>query len=290
MKRREFVKTSAAAAVSTLIIPGCTMSKANEEIGLQIYTIRHELEEDLTGTLKKVSEIGYRKLEGAGYRDGLYFGLPPKEFKNILDDNDLYLISGHVNTGRKEPDLKGTMTNQFELAIEHAQLMGQKYLVLAYLESFERESIKDYYDLIPLINRCAEIAKDAGIQFGYHNHDFELEPLDGELPYDVLLNELPTELVFMELDLYWAEYAGVDPIAIFEKDPGRFKLWHVKDMDDTPERGKTEVGNGVIDFDRIFRVRDRAGLEHFFVEQDDSKRSPLESIEISYKYVSNLLN
>ena len=134
------------------------MSKANEEIGLQIYTIRHELAEDLTGTLKKVSEIGYRKLEGAGYRDGLYFGLPPKEFKKILDDHDLYLISGHVNTGRKEPDLKGTMTNQFELAIEHAQLMGQKYLVLAYLESFERESIKDYYDLIPLINRCAEIA------------------------------------------------------------------------------------------------------------------------------------
>ena len=290
MKRREFVKTSAAAAVSTLIIPGCTMSEANEEIGLQIYTIRHELAEDLIGTFKKVSEIGYRKLEGAGYKDGLYFGLPPREFKKILDDHGLYLTSGHLNTGRKEPDLKGTMTNQFELAIEHALLMGQKYLVLAYLESFERESIKDYYDLIPLINRCAEIAKKAGIQFGYHNHEFELEPLDGELPYDVLLNELPTELVFMELDLYWAEYAGVDPITIFEKDPGRFKLWHVKDMDDTPERGKTEVGNGVIDFDRIFRVRDRAGLEHFFVEQDDSKRSPLESIEISYKYVSNLLN
>ena len=94
----------------------------------------------------------------------------------------------------------------------------------------------------------------------------------------------------MELDLYWVEYAGVDPLAIFEKDPGRFKLWHVKDMDDTPERGKTEVGNGIIDFDRIFKARDKAGLEHFFVEQDDSKRSPLESIEISYKYVSNLLN
>jgi len=291
MKRREFVKTSAVAAASALILPGCTMENANEEIGLQIYTIRDQLAADLEGTLKRVAEIGYRKLEGAEYKDGLYFGLQPKEFKKMLDDYGLYTISGHYKTGRKEEELKwkGTMTNQFELAVEHALEMGQQYMQLAYLEDYERQSIKDYYDLIPLIHKCAEMAKDAGIQFGYHNHEFELEMMDGELPYDVLLKELPAELVFMELDLYWTAYAGYDPLELFKQNPGRFKLWHVKDMDDTPERDKTEVGNGVIDFVEIFKHREIAGLEHYFVEQDDSKIGAMNSIEISYRNVNKLL-
>jgi sugar phosphate isomerase/epimerase len=146
----------------------------------------------------------------------------------------------------------------------------------------------DYKKHAQLFNQAAEVCKKSGIQFGYHNHDFEFVTLEGQTPYDFLLKETDPKLVQMELDLYWISFAGKDPVAYFKKHPGRFPLWHVKDMEKSGERSFTEVGNGSINFQRLFDAKKTAGLKHFFVEQDVSKRTPLESIEISIQNVKKL--
>jgi sugar phosphate isomerase/epimerase len=136
---------------------------------------------------------------------------------------------------------------------------------------------------------AAEACKKAGIQFCYHNHDFEFKDMGGQHGYDVLLKETDPGLVKFELDLYWASFAGKDPVEIFRQHPGRFPLWHVKDMDNTPKKFFTEVGNGVIDFKAIFAHARESGMKHYFVEQDICPGSPFESIKKSFQYINNNL-
>jgi sugar phosphate isomerase/epimerase len=172
-------------------------------------------------------------------------------------------------------------------AIETAKIIGHKFAVCPYLMPNERQTLADYQKLVPIFNRAGEACKKAGIQFAYHNHDFEFAPLDGRVPFDMLLAETDPELVKIELDLYWITKAGQDPLAYFEKHPGRFPLVHVKDMDNTAKKDFTEVGRGTIAFKKIFARSNRGGIRHYFVEQDQSS-SPLESIKISYDYLSKL--
>ena len=131
-----------------------------------------------------------------------------------------------------------------------------------------------------LAEKCAK----AGIQFCHHNHDFEFAAQGGVYPYDILLGQTDPKLVKMELDLYWATKAGQDPVKLFEAHPGRFPLWHLKDMDNTPDHKFTEVGNGTIDFKRIFAHKATAGMKYWFVEQDKCPGSPFDSITKSINY------
>jgi sugar phosphate isomerase/epimerase len=185
------------------------------------------------------------------------------------------------------PNMKGTLTNDWKRAVDDAATLGQKYMVCAYLFPDERK-MDDYKRHIDLFNKSAETCKAAGIQFAYHNHDFEFKEMDGKLPYDMILSGTDPKLVKMELDLYWASYAGQDPVALFKKHPGRFPLWHVKDMAKTEKREFSEVGEGSINFQRIFDAKKTAGLTHYFVEQDICKRPPLESIAISYRNLAKV--
>ena len=175
------------------------------------------------------------------------------------------------------------------MAVADAVEAGQEYIVLAYLAEEERKNIDDYKRLAEVLNKAGETCRQYGITFGYHNHDFEFLELDGQMPYELLLQEVEEKNMAMELDLYWATKAGKDPVAYFRKAPGRFPLWHVKDMEDSPEGFFTEVGNGVIDFPAIFREKETAGLKHFYVEQDTCRNHPpLESAAISYKYLAGM--
>lgn len=284
--RRDFLKYSSLLTAGTLMLPSFVFKK-NASVGVQLYTIRELMQSDPKGTLKKVADLGYKKVEAAGYNEGTFYGMKPAEFKKVLTDLGLQMPSSHYSSGLANPEKVGTLNNGWEKVVDDAKTADIDYMVLAYLTEDERKSIDDYKKVADLLNKAGEICKQNDIKLAYHNHDFELKMLDNKLPYDILLKEVDPSLLVMELDLYWTVKAGLDPVQLFKDNPGRFPLWHVKDMNEAG--GFSEVGTGVIDFKRIFENKKTAGLKHFFVEQDQTVKPPLESIEISYNNVLGLI-
>ena len=283
MKRRRFLETLAMGAASLSALDAFAGAvKSKPSMGVQLYSVRDAVAKDLESSLEKLRKIGFDKLEIYGY-DGTFFGKTPQEFKKILANTGMKVISSHHLTGL-EFKAKGSLTDGWDKAVEDLHSIGAKYMACSYLFPNERTE-KIYSSLPDLLNASGEKAKAAGIQFAYHNHDFEFEKYQDTLVYDFLATKTSADLVKMELDLYWIVKAGQDPIKYFEKYPGRFELWHVKDM----EAGTgdiTEVGNGTINFDQIFSARKKAGLKEWFVEQDTSKGDIFESLTASHKYLS----
>lgn len=275
MKRRNFLKTSSALAATGLLSYIPTFAAPEKSIGVQLYTVRKEINKDLVGTLKKVAEIGYTSIETAGYKDGKFYGLSPMEFKSMANDLGLKVLSSH----------NGIRPELVEQIVEDNASLGVEYTVLPYLGNTQRKTLDDYKKLTETFNSYGEVCNKAGIKFAYHNHAFEFDVMDGKTPYDVLLEGTDPELVKFEMDLYWLKKAGKDPLDYFEKYPGRFTMWHVKDLE--PSSGKyTEVGSGNINFKEIFNNAPKSGMQYFFVELDNSERPALESIKISYDYLN----
>jgi sugar phosphate isomerase/epimerase len=231
--------------------------------------------------LKQIADLGFGEVENFGY-NGKFFGMDANAYKALLGDLGMTAPSGHY--------MYGNILKGWDKAVEDAKAIGQDYMVLAYLLPPERKSIDDYKKIAENLNKAGEVCKKAGIQLCYHNHEFEFEAMNGQLPFNILTNETDAGLVKIELDLYWATVAGQDPVALFKKHKGRIALWHVKDMDKTPKKNFTEVGNGVIDFATIFKNAKTSGMKHFFVEQDVCPGSPFDSIKQSIGYIkSNLI-
>lgn len=278
--RRSFLRAALGSALGSLSartfarVGSTPPPRKLERIGLQLYTVRNELRQDFEGTLARVAAIGYKEVEFAGY-----FGRPPAEIKAALNRHGLSAPGAHLPAT--------ALPYGWERALDAAVAIGHRYLICPVLMPDERRNLDDYKRTAAQFNRAGEMTKKAGIQFAYHNHAFEFVPLDGQLPYDVLLAETDPSLVKMEMDLYWIVKGNQDPLKYFQRYPGSFPLLHVKDMDDTPKRGQTEAGRGTIDFKRIFAQADRAGTKHFFVEHDEPV-SAFDSIQISYAHLKQL--
>ena len=282
--RRTFIKKSGLLAAGSLIIPSMLSchGKKTKDIGLQIYSVREQLDEDLIGTLQQIADIGYRWLELASYEDGKFYGKSPAEFKKIVDDLGMVIISNHLNVEVKDGD-----TGDAEKAADAHAAMGLKYAIKPWLPEELRVSADSYRKVAKELNIIGEVMKSKGVQFGYHNHDFEFKAVDGQIPYDILLEETDRDLVTFEIDLYWIIKGGSNPLDYFKKYPGRFELYHVKDMDNTEEAYFTEIGSGIINFRELFEQKELAGMKYFFVEQDDCRNySPLESVKISFDYLN----
>jgi sugar phosphate isomerase/epimerase len=281
MNRRSFLTRSLGTVVSGLAFArsGWPAESARKKmlsrIGLQLYTVRNELEKDFAGTLAKVRALGFSEVEFAGY-----FDHTPQQVRGLLVRNNLSAPSAHIQTSVLRGNLQET--------IEAAKVIGHQYVICAYLPPEERRSLDDYKRLIDLLNNTGETFKKAGIQFGYHNHDFEFTRMDGKVPYDVILEGTDPHLVKMEMDLYWITKAGENPLTYFQNHPGRFSLVHVKDMDNTPKHHFTEVGRGIIDFKKLLAAAEKAGVKHYFVEQDETPGSPFSSLKISIDYLKQL--
>ena len=251
--RRGFIKSSLVmAGAMTPLSFSSAQGRRVERPGLQLYTLRADMDRDFEGTLARVAEIGYKEMEFAGY-----FDRSSTQVRRILDQNGLTSPASHIQLDE--------VRNNLEETIDSAATIGQDFIVVPILPGNER-SISDYQRHAETLNIAGEASKRAGIKMGYHNHDFEFIETSGRIPYDILLEETDADLVDMELDLFWIRNAGVDYKPFFENHAGRFSMLHVKDMD---EFGRmTEVGRGEIDFVEIFSNQDSAGIKHFFVEHD----------------------
>ncbi|RYE36314.1 MAG: sugar phosphate isomerase/epimerase [Sphingobacteriaceae bacterium] len=290
--RRSFIKSSAVYSAGLLIAPSL-LNYDHKYIGLQLYTVREAMEKDPAATLAKVAQLGYNSVEGATYTGTeKFYGMEPAEFSRLLKRNGLIMPSSHYRLGDEKMNgetPKGTIMQDWSKAVDDAATVGIKYMVCAYLSEAERGGTDRYKHIAEQFNKAGEICKKAGIQLCYHNHDFEFKQENGKFMYEVLLENTDKNLVKMEMDLYWVNKAGQDPIALINQHPGRFPLWHVKDMDKTPEHAFTEVGNGSIDFKKIFKYADKAGLKYFFVEQDKTPGDPFNSISQSISYIKKNL-
>ena len=287
--RREFLKISAAGALGLTVLGPMSCKPAAIDrksfgVGLQLYTIRDAMTADALGSLKKLSDLGYKNLELANYADGKFYGFAPKEFKKIVSDLGMDILSSHTQV-----EAAGiTVDNAQKMADDHAEL-GVKYCVQPWVNEVDR-NIESYKKMVGDWNEVGKIMKGVGIQFGYHNHNFEFENIDGVVPYyDIFMAEMDADLITMEIDLFWVNKAGQDPVEMFKKYPGRFQLFHMKDMrtrqDPFFEVIKDDVcsvGAGVIDFKTILASKDIAGMKYLFVEDDNQGNGKtFEELEIS---------
>lgn len=290
--RRSFLKSSAVYSASLLVVPSL-LNYEHKYIGLQLYTVRDAMESNPAATLARVSKLGYNSVEGATYTGTQkFYGMEALEFSRVLKQNGLIMPSSHYRLGDEKVNgeiPKGTIVQDWGKAVDDAATVGIKYMVCAYLSEQERGGTDRYKVIAEKFNKAGEICRKAGIQLCYHNHDFEFKKEDGKFMYEILLANTDKNLVKMEMDLYWVTKAGQDPIALFNQHPGRFPLWHVKDMDKTPEHSFAEVGNGSIDFKKIFKYSSKAGLQYFFVEQDKTPGDPFTSIAQSIAYIKKNL-
>lgn len=241
-------------------------------LGVQLYTLRGEMAQSVDATLARVAEIGYSEVEFAGY-----FGRSPAEIRSGLAVAGLSSPAAHVDINAVIADWPHTL--------DIANTIGHRYLVVAFVPPEMRVSLDHWRAVADIFNRAADEARRAGIQFAYHNHDFEFVSMDGQIPFDVLCEHTDPALVQIELDLFWIIHGGGDPMAFFERWPGRVPLVHVKDR--TEDGVMTEVGAGDIDWPTIFGARVLAGIRHYFVEHDQPAEG-FASVAASYDYLSRL--
>lgn len=273
MKRREFIQTSSFAAVTLLSLP-TFMSMRSERhknsIGIQLYTLKDLIPKDPKGVMTKLAELGYKEIETYGYKESKIFGMEFKEFGKLSKDLGLKIVSGHYGMDMVRGD--------WERAVADAKSIGQEYMIVAWLNEKDRapETIKSVCNEM---NKAGEICKKYGVRMGYHNHDFEFKAIEGKILYDVMLTELDPKYVGQEMDIYWVVYAGHDPVKYFEKYPGRFEQWHVKDMDKEDSKNNADVGTGTIDFKELFAKAKQSGMKHFYIEQETFKGSPIDSVK-----------
>ena len=314
--RRKFLRQSGTFALAGLVMPKLGSAnnffgeKTKWPIGLQLYTLGDLMTTDAKGTLQKLAAIGYKELESAGSQKGNYYGYTPKEFAAMVKDAGMNWRSAHVGGApfsieqimkmaktaedsariqkmaerfKDRPKTLNLKENYQQLA-DDAAAGGIGYLVCSSIPVSTLDEIKTAVDVF---SKTGEACKKNGVQFAYHNHTTEFDEVEGHRPFDYILNNTDKNLVKMELDLAWATKAKQDPVELFKLHPGRYPLWHVKDLDKTT-MNPAEVGTGVVDFKRIFDNAKESGVKYFFVEQDGAPQ-PIQNVTNSFNYLNKML-
>ena len=316
MKRRNFIQAGTLAFSGLLFTRSARSgsffyNKAVPPVGLQLYTLGDLMITDPKGTLQKLAAIGYKEVETAGSQKGNWYGYKPKELAAMIKDAGMTWRSAHVGGAaftmanvmkmaktaedsarlqkimEKYKDMPKAMNlteNVQELADAAAE-GGIGYLVCSSIPVSTLDEIKKAADVF---SKAGEDCKKVGVQFAYHNHTSEFDEVEGVRAFDYILDNTDKDLVKMELDLAWATKAKQDPVALFKLHPGRYPLWHVKDLDKAT-MNPAEVGTGVVDFKRIFDNAKESGMKYFFVEQDGAPQ-PLQNVTNSYNYLAKMLH
>lgn len=314
--RRKFLQQSGTLALTSLLLPKLGSArflfdnKKSVPIGIQVYTLGSLMVTDTKGTLQKLAAIGYTQVESAGSQKGNFYGYTPKEFSAMVKDAGMHWRSAHVggapftaaqmmkmaktaaDSARiqkfaeqlKDRPKTPTLKEDYQQLADQAAEGGLSYLVCSSIPVSTMDEIKTAVDVF---SKAGEACKKNGVQFAYHNHVTEFDQVEGNRPFDYILNNTDKDLVKMELDLAWATKAKQDPIELFKLHPGRYPLWHAKDLDKV-NLAPAEVGSGVVDFKRVFDNAKLSGMKYFFVEQDGAPQ-PLQNVENSYNYLKKIL-
>lgn len=274
--RRTFIKKSSLLGATTLLVPHLNWASIkNQSYGVQLYSFRDSMLENPKKTLEEIAGLGFKEIESAGSAKGYYYGLTPSEMGKTCKELGMKLTSGHVR-----------LDDAFEQTIEDAVASGQKYVICSSMPS-NGQTADNYKKVAEQFNVAGEACKKMGLKFGYHNHEYEFESENGQVLYDVLMDDTESDLVFMELDLGWVVVAGKDPLYYFDKYPGRFPLWHLKDMD-MGKKESTEFGKGVLDISLMLKNKELSGVEHIYIEQEEYADTPVKSMEYNMNYLKNL--
>jgi sugar phosphate isomerase/epimerase len=298
LTRRSFLECSSLAMMAAMsgrtFAAGAGTGPLGKPIGLQLYTVRDEANKDLLATLKRLQTIGYREVETAGF-----YGKSGKELRKLLADHGMTAPSAHSSMGDIQKDM--------QKLVDGAAEVGAKYFICAFpalppgASALSGNALASGITLdqwkwnAEQLNKLGEVAKKAGLQAGYHNHNMEFRSYNGVIAYDELLKATDPSLVTMELDLAWVVTAGLDPVAYLKKYANRISMLHVKDVSKdavttaTELKSQTvEVGRGKVDWKRIFAACDPKQLKHYFVEQENFTGSTLDAVQASYQYLSTL--
>ena len=289
IKRREFLINAGLALGALAIAPSLAFNSKKRPIGIQLWTLRDTLPKDVKGVLAQVGKVGFNEVETFGYLiDKGFFGTSLHDFKSMLDDNGLKATSNHFDFNSM---IKDGSTNLVKPYIEAANHLGSEYITIPYIVAELRGTSGDDYKKLALqINKVGELCKAGGLKLAYHNHDFEFTKFGSTNGYEILLNETDKKLVDFEMDLYWVVRSGNDPLQLFKKYPGRFKMWHVKDMDKVNPDWNAEIGSGKIDFKSIFAQAELSGMKRFFLEHESNyEPNPIESAATSFNYIKKNL-
>ena len=288
ISRRKFIVQSGLLISASMVTPsGFALSGSSKyKMGLQLFTIRDAMKKDPLGSLKQVRSLGYEDLEIYGYDGdtGKYYGFKAAEFKKVLDDHDLSTSSGHYNLPAYFDKPEEDLMRYVDQCIEGAHVLDQDYITWPWLDPKFR-TMENYKILAGKLNRIGERVSKSGLGFAYHNHDFEFLDHHGENGYELILQETDPSLVKLQLDLYWVMHSSkLSPAELINKQPGRFVMWHIKDMDKIT-RDYTELGNGSIDYISMLPGLPLSGLRYYYIEQGGNYAvNSMQSIEDSAVY------
>ena len=281
MKKRNYFTIAMLLAVSCLLFfSSVSCKKTQKNIGLQLYSLRDSIKKDVPGTIAKVGKMGYKFVEPAGYSDGKLYGMEPGAFKALCEENNLTVISSHV--GRNVPDstnLEETMA-WWDACIDAHVAAGAKFLVQPSMNNTAYESLAGLKAYCDYFNAVGEKCNSKGLRFGYHNHDKEFSTqLEGQTIYDYMLENTDPDKVMFEMDIYWTVVGGANPVDYFNKYPGRFELWHIKD--------KEELGaSGMMDFAAIWAGSEKSGMKYGIVEVEEYNFDQYTSVEKSLDFLN----
>src|SRR5450432_915337 len=315
--RRKFLQQSGTFALAGLLLPNLSRADyffaqtAATPVGLQLYTLGSLMTTDAKGTVEKLAAIGYKEVESAGSQKGNYYGYTPKEFSAMVKEAGMQWRSAHIGgasfdmaamlkraknaedsvriqrmiDGSKDRPKTLNFTDDYQQLADDAAAGGLSYMVCSSIPVGTMDQIKTAADVF---SKAGEACKKNGVQFAYHNHVTEFDQIEGHRPFDYILDNTDKDLVKMELDLAWATKAKQDPVELFKLHPGRYPLWHVKDLD-KEKMNPAEVGTGIVDFKRIFDNAKDSGMKYFFVEQDGAPQ-PLQNVTNSYNYLKEMMH
>jgi len=273
------MKKLALLLLTVITFLSCNTSQ-DKYIGIQLYSVRDDMKKAPEETVAKVGEIGYSFVEAAGYSDGKFYGMEPADFTALVEKSNMDFLSSH--TGQDLPDSANWEKTMvwWDTCIDAHVAAGVKYIVQPWMGSAGYDSIAGLKAYCDYFNTVGEKCNENGIRFGYHNHSREFTELEGEVIYDFMLQNTDPEKVMFQLDLYWIKEGGGDQVEYYNKYPGRFELYHVKDA--------TELGaSGEMDFESAFENAEIAGMKYYIVEVEEYNFEPLVSVEKSYEYLVN---
>jgi len=276
--RREFLKKASLITLGGMVSSSLIEAKSAKQIGLQLYSLRDDIKDNIEEILEKVARIGYKTLEAANYQNGQIYGMDPKAFRSAVDGLGMQLRSAHVGGPNYSPDKHAEAMEWWKRASEDHANAGASFLIKPSMPIPKTlDALKvwcDYY------NSTGEVTKSNGLMFGFHNHSREFEQIEGQIMFDFMLKNTDPSLFCMELDVFWCQEGGYNPVDYLKTYKGRFPLLHIKDEKEIGESGK-------MDFQSIFKAAYAQGMKDYFVEVEKYNYTPLESVKKSFDYLAD---